>query len=559
MSSIRTDTRRLLGQHFTPEPLVRLVCALGIASPEARVLDPACGEGAFLRGAIERLRQLGRSKPHRSQVCGFEVDPVHAAAARAVPGAEIRSADFFAQELRPEFDSVVGNFPFVRQELLKGRKEFLGGVVRREWAGAFPEISTLSGRADLYLYFFLHAARCLRDGGRMAVISGNSWLHVPYGALLRKFLLEKLSLQMVLESRAEVWFPHTVVNAAVTVLEKTPPRGHDVLFVQINAPLAADADYPAGRLPPGWLVTRTPAAALAAEPNWNTRLRAPAVYFDILGRAGSSLVELRRLAVVRRGVTTGLNKFFFVGKANAAALRIEPQFLAPVIASLKGVKSLVLRPADARHYLLLADKSREVLHGTNALKYITDFENSGTLPAHSPTLQGRTDWYRLPAPPRADLAILRFRRERHFSPANPQRILLGDTVFTAEFADRAAVPLLCAAANGTLFHFLAEAAGRDNMGGGFITTYGPEIRSLRLPAPERLKPFEAKLLAAFEKLARRDVETMEQELHHADRRELDEIIWRALGLPPGMLDDLYESFARMLTSRREFGMLSRGR
>ena len=85
------------------------------------------------------------------------------------------------------------------------------------------------------------------------------------------------------------------------------------------------------------------------------------------------------------------------------------------------------------------------------------------------------------------------------------------------------------------------------------------MRTLRLPAPDRLKPFEAELLAAFEKLARRDVETMQQELHHADRRELDEIIWRALGLPPGMLDDLYEAFARMLASRREFGMLSRRR
>ena len=547
------DERRSLGQHFTPAPLVRLVCALGISDPRARVLDPACGDGAFLKGAVDRLAALGRKRMAPGQVCGLEIDPAHAAAAARIRGAQMRKADFFDQRPQPAFDSIVGNFPFVRQELLAERKKRLRDLVQGEWEAEFPPARKISAKADLYLYFFFHAARFLRPGGRMAVITGNSWLHAPYGAPLRAFFLEKLRLSMVLESRAEVFFPDTEVNALVTVLENSPPASQ-ISFVRLTRPLS---EATSESLPDGARVRTAPAAALKQSENWNCRLRAPDVYFEILDRARDRLAALSEIARIRRGITTGLNRFFFVPRQEARRRGLEQEFLAPVIVSLKNVRSLILAPEHSTHHLLLADAPRERLRGTNVLRHIEEFERSSDMPENSPSLKSRTEWYRLRRPPRSDLVILRFRRERHFSPANPQGIILGDTVFTARVRNARHATLCCAAANGTLFHFFAEVTGRDNMGGGFLTTYGPEIKALRLPAIHTLAPLEEELVAAFASLAERNVETMADELGRADRRRLDDVVWKALALPNALLDDLYAAFGELLAQRKQHGEMSR--
>ncbi|NQT18204.1 MAG: hypothetical protein HQ592_00770, partial [Planctomycetes bacterium] len=230
-----------------------------------------------------------------------------------------------------------------------------------------------------------------------------------------------------------------------------------------------------------------------------------------------------------------------------------------VVVSLKKVRSLILAPEHSMHRLLLADAPREQLRGTNVLRYIEEFERSSDLPENSPTLKSRTEWYRLRRPPRSDLVILRFRRERHFSPANPHGIIMGDTVFTALMRNPRHAALCCAAANSTLFHFFAEVTGRDNMGGGFLTTYGPEIKALRLPAPHALAPLEEELAAAFASLAQRSVETMAHELGRADRRRLDEAVWKALDLPNALLDDLYAAFGKLLAQRKRHGEMSRAK
>jgi len=548
------DSRRLLGQHFTPEPLADFVCSLGVRSPADRVLDPACGDGAFLRAALRRLWALG-APAAAGQVSGFEIDEACAAAAReAAPGAAVTAGDFFRRPPEPLFDAIIGNFPFVRQELLSEGKGFLKDVVRGEWLFDYPEVDRLTGRADLYLYFVFHAARFLKDGGRMAVITGNSWLHVPYGKVLREFLLSKLGLVSVFESRAEVWFPHTSVNAAISLIERKGPA-REVTFVQLGKPLGPGQEG----LPEGASARRVPAGPLRSRDNWSCYLRAPQVYFDALERAGARLVPLARLASIRRGVTTGLNRFFLLEKAEAERLGLEPEFLVPAVASLKGIESLSIRPEHARHCLLVVDRARDGLRGTRMLDCIESFERDAGAALRSPTLRGREPWYRLSLPEPADFLVPRFRRERHFSPLNPHGIAVADTVFAVRARERRHATLCCAAANSTLFHFCAEVTGRDNMGGGFITTYGPEIRALPVPAPACLEPFAAETGQALAELCRRPVLTMARELERGDRRRLDEIIWRAIGVPLTMLDDLCGEFAGLLARRKAHGQMAGAR
>jgi hypothetical protein len=157
----------------------------------------------------------------------------------------------------PEFDGLVGNFPFIRQEKIEkaepGYKYKLAEALYRNWKTEYCELFTnvdkqgrvellLSGQADIYAYMFFHAAAHLKDGGRMGFITSNSWLDVAYGYELQKFFLSKFKLVGIFESRCEPWFEQSAVNTVFTILERCDDekakKDNSVYFVKVKKPLA---------------------------------------------------------------------------------------------------------------------------------------------------------------------------------------------------------------------------------------------------------------------------------------------------------------------------------
>ena len=75
------------------------------------------------------------------------------------------------------FDAVIGNPPYVRQELLSKIKDYLAG-----------HYEVYHGVADLYVYFIERGVELLREGGRFAYIVANKWTRANYGERLRSWL-----------------------------------------------------------------------------------------------------------------------------------------------------------------------------------------------------------------------------------------------------------------------------------------------------------------------------------------------------------------------------------
>ncbi|MDD1665122.1 MAG: Eco57I restriction-modification methylase domain-containing protein, partial [Methanomicrobiales archaeon] len=78
------------------------------------------------------------------------------------------------------FDTVIGNPPYVRQESLKGVKEYFQ-----------THYATYQGTADLYVYFIEKGISLLRPTGIFSYIVANKWMRANYGTPLRKWLKEK--------------------------------------------------------------------------------------------------------------------------------------------------------------------------------------------------------------------------------------------------------------------------------------------------------------------------------------------------------------------------------
>src|SRR5690606_7332337 len=96
-------------------------------------------------------------------------------AARQLAGNWIREADFLTTDLPHDFDYVVGNPPYVRQELIPEAK----------LADYRSRFKTFYDRADLYIPFFERSLDALAPGGRLGFICTDRWTKNKYGGPLR--------------------------------------------------------------------------------------------------------------------------------------------------------------------------------------------------------------------------------------------------------------------------------------------------------------------------------------------------------------------------------------
>ena len=185
------------------------------------------------------------------------------------PKADLSSGINKIKQPIPQFNAAVGNFPFIRQELIektvKGYKDKLEKTIKEDWLadyrdafeisdthwegykkGITPDMSkidfNLSGQADIYAYLFFHTGRFVKEGGRMGFITSNSWLDVAYGYELQKYMVNNFKILAVLESRCEPWFEDAAVNTVVTILERCSDKSardeHIVSFVKVKKKLA---------------------------------------------------------------------------------------------------------------------------------------------------------------------------------------------------------------------------------------------------------------------------------------------------------------------------------
>ena len=193
--------RAELGAYYTPpalcERLLDRATEAGVDWRSARILDPACGGGAFLSPVARRIKDYldGHSaetvlKNIQNRVRGFELDPFAAWLSQVFldvtlgelyleTGTRLRSIvqvhDTLEQTPREEgFDLVVGNPPYGRVSLSPD----LRNRFRR----------SLFGHANLYGVFTDLALRFARPGGVIAFVTPTSFLAGEYFKNLRGLL-----------------------------------------------------------------------------------------------------------------------------------------------------------------------------------------------------------------------------------------------------------------------------------------------------------------------------------------------------------------------------------
>ena len=656
---IPPEDRHALGQFFTREELVDLINAFCIQTINAKVIDPTSGTGTFLIRGYDKQKNMGE-KSHTtllSNLWGFDIAHFPAELAtinlyrqnlsdyrnfpRIVskdffdvkPGDTFKfpppkvtgDTDFMIEEKLPVFDAAVGNFPYIRQELIekriKGYKKKLETTLLDEWKSDYQDLSdgsnlNLSGQADIYAYLFFHTARFLKeDGGRMGIVTSNSWLDVAYGYELQKFFLKNFKIVAILESRCEPWFEEAAINTVVTILERMPLKAagskegrdnHLVKFVKIKKRLKdlipwdmkteamrrwngldklihkiektgsehfklkgtkientlkgiatyEDDDFRITVVRQGELLEHLESAGKTVK--WSQYLKAPDVYFEIFGKSKDKLAPLKGVAEVRFGIKPGITKFFFLSADTIEHWKIEDEFLAPIIRTPKETPGIAIDTENLEFKMLICrDDIKKLKKFKGLSSYIQWGEKQKTEDGISwpevPSVLGRKYWYDLGEREMADGLWPEMYFDSYRVILNTARVFESDKFYGITAFDRKYAKLLIAILNSSIIHIQRELGGFHSLGEGVLKMAVHEVDDLLIPRLTEIKSdVRSAIMKAFEQLLTRPIKPIVEEVKMKDRQKLDSLILEAIGLDPKKyLKPIYDGICELVRERIE--------
>jgi len=328
-----------------------------------KILDPACGSGAFLNQALEFLiceHTLVRDMllPFQDLTLGYEIETAilehnlygvdinedaveiarlslwlrtaHKGRTLTNLSDKIVCANSLLDMPFPEnsFDVVIGNPPYVRQEAIKDQKEALS-----------QKYEVYTGTADLYVYFYELAIRLLKPNALTGFICSNKFFRAKYGENLRKYILEHTTIEEIADFNGVKVFEDATVDSTITIFKKVKAdKNHEFKVVDTdleNFSTMLQSDL--------------------SDTSFTFSNSAELIIKKKIEEVGTPLKEWD--INIYRGVLTGFNEAFIIN----------------------GVKKAELIKKDSKS----AEIIKQLLRGRNLDRYVCDITNEYLINSHN--------------------------------------------------------------------------------------------------------------------------------------------------------------------------------
>ncbi|MBO7082163.1 MAG: class I SAM-dependent methyltransferase [Neisseriaceae bacterium] len=176
-----------LGQVFTPQNIVENM--LSLRKNFGTVLEPSCGDGAFLKNLPNAV--------------GIEIDS-------RFQEVNMLNIDFFDYSLENQFDTIIGNPPYVRyQDISPNTKQKL-----QAYASLFDK------RSNLYLFFIYKSILHLKSHGELIFITPRDFLKSTSAIKLNEFIYQNGTITDFIDLGDSKIFQSAQPNCAIWRFEK---------------------------------------------------------------------------------------------------------------------------------------------------------------------------------------------------------------------------------------------------------------------------------------------------------------------------------------------------
>jgi adenine-specific DNA methylase len=466
--------RKARGAFFTPPEIASFLVDWAIRHADDVVLEPSCGEAAFIVSVFDRLLALRAAPPTADQLHGVDIHEqsvsLASEALAAVGGtASLTVANFFDYRATSRFDAVVGNPPYVRYQ------SFVGESRTKAQEAALAQGVRLGALASSWAPFTVHAASFLKPEGRLALVLPAELLSVNYAAPVRRYLMNRFRrVRLVLFD--ERVFPGVQEEVVLLLAEGQGPTDHCELVQAKNA---------------GALTALTPHTWTPAnvEDKWTAGLltaNAAEIYQRMLNSGG--IESLQAWGETNLGMVTGNNRFFTLNAAAAKELKLKAAELLhicpPGSRHLRGLGFADrawkdMRDEGARVYLF--DPSEKNV-SAEALAYIRHGESAGVHNAYK--CRVREPWWRVPRVQVPDAFLTYMNADTPRIVTNRSGVAYLNSVHGITYVDdrrQIAMDLLPIASLNSVTLLGSELVGRS-YGGGMLKLEPKEGDRLPVPA-----------------------------------------------------------------------------
>ncbi|MCH7382271.1 Eco57I restriction-modification methylase domain-containing protein [Acinetobacter dispersus] len=202
------------------------------------LLEPSFGDGDFLKIVVKRLvKSWKQSKNINSldfkvlinSIRAIEIDKNIFESTRFKLIEQLKSESFTANQaiqlvdswlinedflltpINQSFDFVVGNPPYIRQELIEN-----------DLLAKYRSIyKTIYDRADIYVPFIERSLSLLSNKGELGFICADRWMKNKYGSQLRKFISDNFHLKIYVDMMdTDAFHSEVIAYPAITIIKK---------------------------------------------------------------------------------------------------------------------------------------------------------------------------------------------------------------------------------------------------------------------------------------------------------------------------------------------------
>ncbi|MCW9709025.1 type IIG restriction enzyme/methyltransferase [Fodinibius salsisoli] len=214
------------------------------------------------------------------------------------------------------FDAVIGNPPYVRQELLKDIKPYLKG-----------SYEVYHGTADLYQYFVQLGLEILKDKNYLHYIVSNKWMRTNYGKPLREWLMNYQIESMIDFGDLQVFGEATTYPCLIQIRRKNIQK--DFKAVEVDS---LEIESISKYLKENSFKVEQQKLHLDG---WSLINKRSQLLFEKMKEKGTPLIEYVN-GNIFYGIKTGLNEAFLIDKQtknnlveqNASSLELIEPYLA---------------------------------------------------------------------------------------------------------------------------------------------------------------------------------------------------------------------------------------
>lgn len=380
------------GQHFTNTNEVDIVNAFCINPDTKLILDSGCGAGTFLVRAYYFKKYFNPNLTHEQLLeClwGIEIASFPAFLAtmnlclqsvktldnyptiiqsdfskvessshfnliflNANKSFKVKKLDGNRKDVSiPIFDACVGNPPYIREKLIQNKELWLT-LVAKEFG-----LKKINKQSDLYVYYLMHTAAFLRNGGRLGYVISSSWLDGGFGVGLQKFLLDNFKIIALIDHQKKRSFETASINTVILIIEKCDDQKerfkNNVRFVKVTNDyekiIGHYSDKDRVKRVEKWtdeiekvkkdvisenysiqIVNQKELEGLSTiegkyeNGNWGAQyFRATGIYHKLIKAGKSKLLPLSNFIDVQYGIKSGANDFFYIIDETEKALALS--------------------------------------------------------------------------------------------------------------------------------------------------------------------------------------------------------------------------------------------